>query len=165
MNRIYVLLAMVSVLLLNACTPSVRIYTDLEEKAPFESYQTYTFLDFTDGNKKTITGMELERIRVAFAREIENRGLKFSDENPDVTVQITVYHREARDRSYYYYPTRSYMERAIALDMFDVRTQKHVWHAAAVGELNGDPKERAENFPKVAAAIFEQYPVMTGASN
>ena len=34
-------------------------------------------MDFTEGNKKTITGMELERIRVAFARELEQRGLEF----------------------------------------------------------------------------------------
>lgn len=165
MNRIFVLLAMVSLVFLSACGPSVRIYTDLENTAPFDSYKTYTFLDFTDGNKKTITGMELERIRVAFAREVESRGFMFSEENPDVTIQLTVYHRQAMDRSYYYYPTRSYMERAIALDMFDVRTQKHVWHASAVGELAGDPLVRAENFPKVAAAIFEQYPVQAEASN
>lgn len=165
MNRIFVFLVVVSAMILTSCGSSVRIYTDLEDAAPFESYKTYTFLDFTDGNKKTITGMELERIRVAFAREIESRGLKFSEESPDITVQITVYHRQAADRSYYYYPTRSYMERAIALDMFDVRTQKHVWHAAAVGELNGDPANRAENFPKVASAIFEQYPVQAEVSN
>jgi len=151
-------LAVVSAVILTSCASSVRIYTDLEDTAPFESYKTYTFLDFTDGNKKTITGMELERIRVAFAREMENRGFEFSEVSPDVTVQITVYHRQASDRSYYYYQTRSFMERAIALDMFDVRTQKHVWHAAAVGELNGDPANRAENFPKVATAIFEKYP-------
>jgi len=165
MNRIFVLLTLVSVLFLSSCGASVKIYSDLENTAPFESYNNYTFLDFTDGNKKTITGMELERIRVAFAREMESRGFQFSEENPDITVQITVYHRQASDRFYYYYPTRSYMERAIALDMFDVRTQKHVWHAAAVGELAGDPAERAENFPKVAAAIFEQYPLQAELSN
>lgn len=159
MNRIFMLLAVVSTVILTSCGASVKIYTDLEDSAPFESYKSYSFLDFTDGNKKTITGMELERIRVAFAREMEQRGFKFSEENPDVTVQITVYHRQASDRPYYYYPTRSYMERAIALDMFDVRTQKHVWHAAAVGELNGEPANRAENFPKVATAIFEKYPL------
>jgi Domain of unknown function (DUF4136) len=159
MNRIFMLLAVVSTVILTSCGASVQIYTDLEDTAPFESYKTYSFLDFTDGNKKTITGMELERIRVAFAREMENRGFEFSEVSPDVTVQITVYHRQASDRSYYYHPTRSYMERAIALDMFDVRTQKHVWHAAAVGELNGEPANRAENFPKVATAIFEKYPL------
>lgn len=159
MNRVFLFLAIAAVGILTSCTPSIRIYADLESTAPFPSYQTYTFLDFTDGNKKTITGMELERIRVAFAREIEQKGLKFSDDRPDVTVQITVYHREALDRGYYYYPTRSYMERAVSVDMFDVHTKKHVWHCAAVGELSSDPGQRAENFPKVAKMIFDKYPM------
>ncbi len=159
MNRILLFLVIASVGIISACTPSVRIYSDMEGTAPFPSYKTYTFLDFTDGNKKTITGMELERIRVAFAREIEQKGLKFSEDRPDVTVQITVYHREAMDRSYYYYPTMSYMERAIAVDMFDTHTKKHVWHGAAVGELNGDPQKRSEHMPEVAKAILEKYPV------
>ncbi|MCP4311820.1 MAG: DUF4136 domain-containing protein [Bacteroidetes bacterium] len=159
MKRIFILLALVSAVIFTSCGASVRIYTDLEDSAHFESYKTYTFLDFTDGNKKTITGMELERIRIAFAREIEQRGFRFSEEQPDVTIQITVYHKQSMDHSYYYYPPRSYMERAIAVDMFDVQMQKHVWHGAAVGELAGDPADRAENFPKVATAIFEKYPV------
>jgi len=149
--------------ILSSCSPSVRIYSDLEDTAPFESYQTYTFLDFTDGNKKTITGMELERIRVAFAREIEQKGLSFSDNSPDLTVQITVYHREALDRGYYYAPTRSYMERAVSVDFFDTRTKKHVWHCAAVGELTYDPEERTYYLPELAKAIFEKYPVQPPA--
>lgn len=159
MNRIFIFLAITSVVILTSCSPSVRIYTDWDEAAAFSSYKTYTFLDFTEGNKKTITGMELERIRVAFAREMEQRGFSFSDDAPDVTIQITVYHRQALDRSYYYYPTRSFMERAITIDMFDVRTRKHVWHGAAVGELDGDPAIRAESFPTLASAIFDKYPL------
>jgi hypothetical protein len=147
------------VTILSSCSTSVKIYSDREDTAPFESYQTYTFLDFTDGNKKTITGMELERIRVAFAREIEQKGLRFSDDSPDLTVQITVYHREALDRGYYYAPTRSYMERAVSVDFFDTRTKKHVWHCAAVGELTYDPAERSHYLPELAKSIFEEYPI------
>lgn len=164
MNRLFIFLIIVALGILSGCSPAVRIYSDLESTAPFSSYKTYTFLDFTEGNKKTITGMELERIRVAFAREIEQKGLKFSDDQPDVTIQITVYHREAMDRSYYYYPTRSYMQRAIAVDIFDAKTKKHVWHCAAVGELSSDPAKRSENMPAVAKAIFEQYPVQPAAA-
>lgn len=159
MNRFYIISALILVGILTSCNSSLRIYSDLEETAPFSTYKTYTFLDFTDGNKKTITGMELERIRVAFAREIEQKGLRFSENGPDLTVQITVYHREALDHSYYYYPTRKYMERAIAVDLFDTRTKKHVWHCAAVGELTYDPTRRSENLPVVAKEIFDKYPV------
>jgi hypothetical protein len=157
MKKVLLFIAIAAIL--TGCAQSVRIYSDREDAAPFESYQTYTFLDFTDGNKKTITGMELERIRVAFAREIEQKGLRFSENSPDLTVQITVYHREALDRGYYYAPTRSYMERAVSVDIFDTRTKKHVWHCAAVGELGYDPAERSQNLPELAKAIFEKYPM------
>jgi len=159
MNRIIILLGLVSLGFLSGCGAPYRIFSDVDDSVAFDSYTTYNFLDFTEGNKKTITGMELERIRVAFAREMELRGLRFSQENADVSLQITVYHRQSVDQ-YYYQPLRyNHMERAIAVDMYDNRTQLHVWHGAAVGELVYDPQERAEKLPVVVAAIFEKYPV------
>ncbi|MCK5134375.1 MAG: DUF4136 domain-containing protein [Bacteroidales bacterium] len=158
MKKIFILFLIGSLLILSGCGPSVRVFSDIDDSGRFEQYATYSFLDFTDGNKKTITGMELERIRVAFARELEQRGLKFVEENGDVSVQITVYHREARD--HYYYPPGSYshMKRAIVVDLYDNQTRKHVWHCAAVGELVYDPSERAVRLSEVAAEIFEKYP-------
>ena len=151
--------------LLWACTAPIRVYTDVDESGTFDSYTTYSFMDFTEGNQKTITGMELERIRVAFAREIEQHGLRFVEENGDVFIQITVYHREATDR-YYYYPGRyNYMERAIAVDLYDNQTLKHVWHGTAVGELENDPAKRGEELPGVVAKIFAEYPVQGPGAN
>ena len=159
MNRIIILLGLVSAGFLTGCVAPYRIFSDVDNSGAFESYATYNFLDFTEGNRKTITGMELERIKVAFAREIEQRGLRFSEENADVSLQITVYHRQSVDH-YYYQPLRyNHMERAISVDMYDNRNQKHVWHGAAVGELIYDPEERAEKLPEVVAAIFQKYPV------
>ncbi len=156
-NRMF--LVLFSLGLLAGCGAPVRIYNDIDESGSFESYASYNFLEFTEGNKKTITDMELERIKVAFAREIEQKGLKFSEINPDVSLQITVYHRLAMT-GYYYYPYRhNYMERAIAVDMYDNHTQKHVWHCAAVGELDYDPQARAAKLPELAAEIFKKYPL------
>lgn len=150
---------------LSGCGPGVRILSDVDEEGRFNEYKTYSFLEFTEGNKETITGMELERIRVAIAREIELRGLTFVPKEGDVAVQITVYHRQAID-SYYYSPRRyNYMERALTVDMYDNLTRKHVWHGAAVGELAYNPTKRAEEFPMVVAKIFERYPIEAPAYN
>jgi hypothetical protein len=143
----------------------VRIYSDVDEEGRFTAYKTYSFLEFTEGNKKTITGMELERIRTAIAREIETRGLHFVDKDGDVSVQITVYHRQGVD-AYYYSPRRyNYMERALAVDMYDNLSRKHVWHGAAVGELVYNAASRAEELPLVVAKIFERYPVEASTQN
>ena len=163
MGRIFLLAVLISTVFLSGCGTPVRIYSDVDPTVSFEDYTSYNFLDFTEGNKKTITGMELERIRVAFAREIEKKGLHFEEKNADVSVQITVYHRLATG-GYYYPPYRyRYMERAIAVDMYDNHAQKHVWHGAAVGELEYDPDRRAENLPAIAAEIFQKYPVQPGS--
>jgi hypothetical protein len=155
----YISIAVLALVLLNGCGSSVRIFTDIEESAKFDSYTTYNFLDFTEGNKKTITGMELERIRVAFARELERRGLRFVEEGADVSVQITVYHREAADHYYFHPAAYHHMQRAISVDMYDNSNRRHVWHAAAVGELEYDAKRRSERLPELVAEIFERYPV------
>jgi hypothetical protein len=159
MNRVIIFLSIFSMGLLSGCGSSVRIFSDVDASGTFDNYTTYNFLDFTEGNKKTVTGMELERIRVAFAREIELRGLRFVEENANVSLQITVYHRQSMEPYYYHPYRRNYMERAISVDMYDNRTQKHVWHCAAVGELVYDPVERAELLPEVVAGIFQKYPV------
>lgn len=150
---------------LTGCGPGVRIYSDIDEEARFDQYKTYSFLDFTEGNQKTMTGMELERIRTAIAREIETKGLSFVEKEGDVSVQITVYHRQGID-AYYYSPRRyNYMERALAVDMYDNLIRKHVWHGAAVGELVYNPGARAEELPLVVSKIFERYPVGTSTHN
>lgn len=158
MSRKIFSISVVGLLLLSACGPSVRLYSDVDDTASFEQYRTYSFIDFSEGNKKTISGMELERIRVAFAKEIESRGLTYAEEDGDVSVKITVYHREAA-RGYGYGGIYHHLERAISIDMYDNLSRKHIWHCAAVGELEYDPEQRAAGLTEVATRIFQRYPV------
>ncbi len=143
---------------LSACGSSVRLYSDIDDSATFDQYTTYSFMEFSEGNKKTITDMELERIRVAFAKEIETRGLSFAEKDGDVSIKITVYHRQAA-AGYGYSGVYNYLERAIAVDMFDNQSMNHIWHCAAVGELEYDPDQRAAGLSEVVAKIFERYPI------
>ena len=162
MIRNIIPLCILSMVLLSACGTSVSLYSDIDDSATFDQYTSYNFMDFSEGNKKTITGMELERIRVAFAKEIETRGLSFAEEVGDVSVKITVYHRQAADVSGYS-GIYNYLERAISVDMYDNLSMKHIWHCAAVGELEYDPEQRAAGLPELVARIFERYPVEKGS--
>jgi hypothetical protein len=164
MVRIIMPFIVLMLLVSPACGPSVSLYSDTDSQADFSQYKTYNFIDFSEGNKETITGMELERIRVAFAKEIERRGLSYSEEDGDVSVKITVYHRQAA-RGYGYGGIYHHMERAVSVDMYDNQSRKHVWHCAAVGELEYDPEQRAAGLPELAARIFERYPVPAPGSS
>lgn len=144
--------------LLSGCGPSIRLYSDMDDSARFEQYTTYSFLEFSEGNLKTVTGIELERIRVAFAKAIESRGLTFTEENGDVSVKITIFHRQAAD-GYGYWGVYNYMERAVSVDMYDNQSMKHIWHCAGVSELVYDSEERAAQLPQLVTRIFERYPI------
>lgn len=134
----------------------------MDPAAEFDRYETYSFLDWTEGNKKTITGMELERIRVQFARELEMKGLTYQEDGADVKVKITVYFREARHPGYGYYyrypGSYNYIERALAVDIFEGDSKKHIWHSAAVGEVGTTPEERAEELPGQVSEMLKAFP-------
>jgi hypothetical protein len=150
-------------LLVTACGSAFRVYHDLDPSANFDQYKTYSFLDFTEGNKKTITGIELERIRTSFARALEAKGLEYQEDASDIKVQITVYFREASDLSYgWHYPSSyNYIERALAIDIFEGSTKKHIWHGAAVGQVGRTSEERTEELPLQVEKILASYPVAT----
>ena len=61
MRNIFIPILIFALALFSGCGSSMRIYSDLDEAGKFSQYSTYSFMDFTDGNKKTITG--IERIR------------------------------------------------------------------------------------------------------
>lgn len=150
-------------LLLAGCGSSVRVFHDLDPDAAFDQYKTYSFLEWTDGNIRTISDMDRERMRVAIARELEAKGFAFKESDSDVKIQITVYFRNTgRDYGHYYgFPGMgtNYMERTIAVDMFEGDSKKHIWHSAAIGNDSSDPQYWDTELPEIAMKLFEDYPV------
>jgi hypothetical protein len=154
------MIALGMLILLTGCGNAFRVYHDYDHEVDFSRYKTYSFLDWTEGNREVITGMERERIRAAFSRELEKMGFEYADQGADLAVKITVYFREARRPIYgFYYPDYyNYVERALAVDIFERESKRHVWHGAAVGEVEQSPEKRAEELPEQVAKIFEKFP-------
>jgi len=154
---------------MTGCGNTFRVYHDLDPQADFKQYETYSFLDWTDGNKKTITDLELERIRAGFARELERMGLTYDADHADMEVKITVFFRKAEQPMYQYYGypyyppypyynEYHYIERALTVDMYDSETQKQIWHSAAVGEVAKTPELRAKHLPKQVEKMLADFP-------
>ena len=173
MNKLCLVGLVAATMFFSGCGTAVNVFHDQDPSADFSKYSTYNFLEWTEGNVKSINEIERDRIRVAVARELESRGLKFKPEGADVSVQITVFHREMKDLypSYgrYYYPyynpyfgggptVYNHLERAISVDIYDNGARKHVWHSAAVGELEYNPQKREELMPEIAGKMFRDFP-------
>ena len=69
MKKILIISGLFAILFLTACGSSLRVFHDLDPAATFDQYKTYSFLDWTDGNMRTIGEAEREQIMVAIARE------------------------------------------------------------------------------------------------
>ncbi len=169
MKRIFFPGVLIILLVLSSCAPALRVYQDQDKSVNFQTYKTFSFNDWTEGNKKTITGMELDRIRNAVEAELEAKGLQYQEQGGQLNVSVTVFHREATQSStypygmYYYYPpmygrTYHYIERAITVDLYDAATDHQVWHSAVVGALERNAERRAEDLPRAAAKLLKDYP-------
>ena len=170
MNKPFLVIVAVAAMMLSGCAGSVRIFHDQDPTADFTNYSSYNFLPWTEGNQKSVNEIERERIQVAFAREIERRGLVFKPDGADLSIQITVLHRERNDvyPSYRYGYYRPYygspgvynsLERALTLDIYDNSARKHIWHSAAVGELEYDAQKRDEQMPVVVGKMLADFPL------
>lgn len=168
MKKIIFVTGIFAILFLSGCGSSVSVFHDLDPTATFDQYKTYSFLDWTDGNKRTLTEPEREQIRVAIAKEVESLGYTFQQQNADLKIQLTVYFRNARRHRHHYYryygypgyPGMNYnsSERALAVDMFEGAAKKHVWHSAVVGYSGSSIEDKAEGLSLVASSLFEEYP-------
>lgn len=150
-------------LFLTGCGSSVRVFNDLDPSATFDQYKTYSFLEWTDGNIRTISDIDRERMRVAIAREVEAKGYAFQEGDSDVKIQITVYFRNAGHHYHHYYGfpgmSSNYMERTIAVDLFEGGSKKHIWHSAAIGNDVHDPQDWDDELPQISMKLFEDYPL------
>lgn len=162
MKKYLIIPGLFLILILSGCGSSARVFHDMDPSARFDQYKTYSFLDWTDGNMRTVSEIERENIRVAMAREIELMGLSYQEENPDLKIEINVYFRSSRSHYHYRYgyPGRSLTstERALTTDIFEGTSKKHIWHSAAVGIESRSQEKRAEELPELMSRMFEDYP-------
>ena len=80
--------------LLASCT-SVRVVSDYDQKADFDTYKSYAFYK-TGIDKAQISDLDKKRILRAIETEMGSRGFVKSD-NPDVLISIFTKEREQVD--------------------------------------------------------------------
>ncbi|MBT2159651.1 DUF4136 domain-containing protein [Zobellia laminariae] len=178
MKKIKILVVPMLVLLfLSSCT-SVRVLSDYDKEANFDSYKTYAFYK-TGIDKAQISDLDKKRILRAIEAEMTNRGFSKS-ENPDILVSIFTKEKEQVDiynnywgggwgwSPYYWGPgwggggnnvsTRT--EGSLYIDLIDSKSKELVWQGKGVGNLNNisNMEKKEQRIREFVSEILMQYP-------
>lgn len=101
------LLLSVVVVFIAACS-STRVFSDFSRSHNFDSYKTYAWLPSIDTSERSIYKNEIvmNRIHNAVNKELQERGYKIDNENPDFLVMTRLMIEEKKET--YSTPTYNY---------------------------------------------------------
>lgn len=158
-----------------ASCSSVRVATDYDRKANFDSYMSYAF--YKPGiDSAEISDLDKKRILRAIDAELSARGMAKS-EQPDILVSIFTKERERVDvynnnfgfgwgwNPWFYgggfgnTVSRS-TEGSLYIDLIDAKTNELVWQGIGSSRLvtGSDIDARDERIREIVAEIIAEYP-------
>ncbi|NJB72872.1 hypothetical protein GGR42_003370 [Saonia flava] len=170
-------LPMMAILFLGSCV-SVRVASDYDREADFNSYKTYAFYK-TGIDKAQISDLDKKRILKAIDAEMSSRGF-IKSENPDILVSIFTKEKERVDiynnfwggrygwgwNPYYWGPnyygnnvsTRT--EGSLYIDLIDTKNKELVWQGKGVGTLSNSRniEKKEERIREFVSQILQKYP-------
>ncbi|NQX76924.1 DUF4136 domain-containing protein [Gilvibacter sp.] len=166
-------LALLVVLVMSSCT-SVRVVSDYDTTASFNTYQSFAF--FKPGvDKAQISDLDKKRILRAIDTELTAKGMIKSD-NPDLLISIFTKERERVDVynnnfgwGWGWNPwwgggfggstVSSRTEGTLYIDLIDTTTNELVWQGmgtANISHLSVDKK--IARIQEIVGKILEEYP-------
>jgi hypothetical protein len=179
--------AVVAALVLAACATGPRVRTDYDPTADFGRYQTWGFYKPIAMEESGYSTWISDRIKDNVRREMEARGYRFTESDPDLLVNFQGIVREKTDvwttprtdfqyfysyrrRAYFAVPVwydetqvSQYTEGTLTVDLVDADRNRMVWTGAAIGRvINRTPAQKAAEVDAAIAGIFAKYPYRAG---
>lgn len=174
-------------IIVSACSSSIRVSTDYDKEADFSSYKTFGFYKWEQDSDKLLTRFDRERIEQSTKAELEKRGYTFTEGVGDMTVSLFVVleqktSRQAYTNHYgggyggYYdwdygpgwgwgagtstttYTETDYIDGTLIIDILDSKQRKLIWQGVGAGTVDEDAENRASKLPGEIAQIFAQFP-------
>lgn len=147
------------VLALGACETSPSISSDTAPGANFAAYRTYEWTEIAPG--PGMNPVALERMRQAIEQSMRTKGYTAAKPG-DLTLIMTVGGQERVDihswgRFGQYYDTYRYTEGKLALDVFDTRTTRPVWHGEATQNIDPGRTDAAQ-IDAAVAGVMARFP-------
>ncbi len=150
---------------------------DYDREADFSQVSTF---GLTGERNPEVNDLVHNRIVNALRSQLEAKGLREVDSNPDVFV---TYYGDDNERTvidtmntgYGYGPgwgwggggmgmgsstttVRTYKEGTIVVDIYGAGSKQLVWRGTVTGTISDDPKKNEKNINKGIAKLFEKYP-------
>lgn len=170
------------ILLLGACTtPGFETHMDVAPDANIDSYKSFSWISDTpfiqQAGGVVVSPLNTQRIQDAIEVKLKSMGYDYVSltENPDFTVSYTVgtrdklnvhsypryYHNSVWDWPYYYEHdevyVHEYTEGTLAIDLFDYKSGKPVWHGVAQKKILQSDRNNPNAAIKLAVnAILDQ---------
>ena len=189
MKNIKILALPVLILLFISSCTSVRVMTDYDKEANFNTYKTYAFYK-TGIDKAQISDLDKKRILKAIETEMSSRGFEKSKQ-PDLLVsiftkereQVNIYNNYGYGYGYgwgwypYYWGAYGYgrgygnnvstsTQGSLYIDLIDSKKKELVWQGKGIGTLSNTKNiaKKEERIKEFVSEILQKYPP-TVASN
>jgi hypothetical protein len=170
------LLLMLIALLLAACAATLQTGVDFDRAASFASYRSFGWLPRAHSAARN--PLNVERVRDALRAELEAKGLRFESDlgRADLAVDFTLSSVERTDITSYpaefrggwrwgggYFGSavdvRQYREGTLAIDVFETRDHRPVWHGWAQKPLERrDLDDPGNSLRAAVSAVLARYP-------
>jgi hypothetical protein len=176
-----ILLGVAASLMLAACASGPKVRTQGDPSANLTTYKTFGYFDRVETDKAGYSTILTNRLKDSTRRELESRGYKYVDSNPQLLVNFNVNIQNRTDvqstptaGGYYGYragmyhgwagypqdvQTVHYQEGTVGVDLVDASKKQLVWQGVAEGRIT---KAVAENpgaaVDKAITEIFARYP-------
>ncbi len=171
------------ILLLSGCS-TLKVNSDYDKEIDFNSFKSFTFLEWPKENWSLIGEFDKERIINGVKAQMLDRGYMYQEIGGDLGIALyVVVNTETATSSYstYYgghyggyayspgwgwgggyaatsYTTTDYTTGTLVIDIFDESTKKLAWQVVGSGTVNSDPEKRESNTGRVFNYLFKDYP-------
>jgi hypothetical protein len=180
----YRLLLLPLFLLLAACQ-TTRLERDFDASRDFAAYRSWSWqepaVQYVPADPRLHSDLTTQRVREAVAEELDQRGLRPAQRNPDLKVQVWMLVEQRQDQvtvygggGYWGNPwgfwgapgyaetsTYNYRVGTLQIDLFDGRDGKLVWRGSAEQVLpsrSRTPTERRLDIYETVTKVLSQYP-------
>lgn len=188
-NGLRMVAMLAALTLLAACATGPRVRTDFDPGANFGDYKTWGFYSPIAMEESGYSTWISDRVKDNVRREMEARGYRYVDKDPDLAVNFQGIVRERtqvwntprtdfqyfysyRHRTYFAVPVwydetqvSQYTEGTLTVDLVDASRNRMVWTGAAIGRVTrATPNEKLAEVDQAIGAIFQQYHYRAGSA-